>query len=90
MGRVCERRKVKVNFGKSNVLRFSFSSERELLRVKLWAEELEEVSELKYQEYLLQVNVSMEGCNIDFQMGRGRGCCENNERVKYLVEEKSG
>ena len=32
-GRVCERRKLKVNVGKSEILKFNESEERELLRI---------------------------------------------------------
>ena len=59
--RMCEEKKLKVNVGKNKVLRFSSSGEQESLRARPQSEELQEVSGIKYLEYSMTANGSMEG-----------------------------
>ena len=56
--RVCERKKLKANVGKSKIHKFTLSMEQEPLRVRLGLEEVEKVSEFTLLDSWRQHNLA--------------------------------
>ena len=59
-GRVCERRKLRVNVGKSKVMRCTRNEDGARLNVMLNGEALEEVDQFKYLGSVIAANVGVE------------------------------
>ena len=59
-GRVCERRKLRVNVGKSKVMRCIRNEDGATLNVMLNGEALEEVDQLKYSGSVIAANGGVE------------------------------
>ena len=69
-GRVCERRKLRVNVGKSNVMRFTRNEDGARLNVLLNGEALEEVDQFKYLGSVIAAN----GVEADVRHRVNEGC----------------
>ena len=93
-GRVCERRKLRVNVGKSTVMRCTRSEDGARLNVMLNGEALEEVDQFKYLGSVIAANggveadVRHEGCKV---LGALKGVMKNRGlgmNVKKVLYEK--
>ena len=96
-GRVCERRKLRVNVGKSNVTRFTRNEDGARLNVMLNREALEEVDQFKYLGSVIAGNSGVEadvchrvneGCKV---LGALKGVMKNRGlgiNVKKALYEK--
>ena len=96
-GRVCERRKLRVNLGKSKVMRRKRNENGARLNVVLSGEALEEVDQFKYLGSVIAANSGMEadvrrrvnvGCKV---LGSLKGVIKNRGlgmNVKKILFEK--
>ena len=96
-GRVCKRRKLRVNVGKSKVMRCTRNEDGARLNVMLNGELLEEVDELKYLGLIIAANGGVEadvrhrvneGCKV---LGALKGVMKNRGlgmNVKKVLYEK--
>ena len=94
-GRVCERRKLRVNVGKSKVMRCTRSEDGSRLNVMLNGEALEEVHQFKYLGSVIAANGGVEadvrhskGCKV---LGALKGVMKNRGlgmNVKKVLYEK--
>ena len=98
-GRVCERRKLRVNVGKSKVMRCTRNEDGARLNVMLNGEVLEEVDQFKYLGSVIAANGGVEadvhhrvneGCKV---LGALKGVMKNSRlgiNVKKVLYEKGG
>ena len=70
-GRVCERRKLRVNVGKSKVMRYTRNEDGARLNVMLNGETLEEVDQFKYLGSVIAANGGVE---VDVHHRVNEGC----------------
>ena len=78
-GRVCERRKLRVNVGKSKVMRCTRNEDGARLNVMLNGEALEEVDQLKYLGSVIAANGGVEA-DVHHRVNEGCsvGCIERS------------
>ena len=93
-GRVCERRKLRVNVGKSKVMRCTRNEDGARLNVMLNGEALEEVDQFKYLGSVIAANGGVEadvhhrvneGCKV---LGALKGVMKNRGLGKKVLYEK--